>query len=523
MDMESLMVLFHSQAACVAVLFISSFILWQYLVFLGKMRGPFDLWRLAGTLTSFFLNMNDIYDWITQIIQHYGGSLKLKSHWLVFSFVTTDPKHIEYIVKTKFSSFPKGGYFKSVFVELMGDGILTADGEEWVSVRKLMSSVFHSPAFKRKLTDTMNVLANSRLVAVLEHASRSASALDIQDLVIRLAFDGICSVVFGMDAGCLSPGLPDVEVERAFHEAIEATAYRFITPRPLWKAMRFLGIGIEGKLKASVRTINNFVEQAILQRRKELANGMSCERVDLLSIAMQMRFKDDGRGVSLSDKEVRDMCMNFVLAGRDTASAALSWFFWLLIQHPHVEDKIFLEIQRILDRSRPGDNPKKDFLNDNITAEDIKEMQYLHAALSETLRLYPSIPLNFKEVAEDGLVLPGGRRLKKGTIVLKAIYSMGRMEKIWGKDCMEFRPERWLKDGVFAPEDSYKYPVFNAGPRVCLGKDFAYLQMKWVAASLLYRYRLRLVDEHVVAVPKLGPSLFIKNGLRVTVHPRSEE
>lgn len=517
MEMESVLLSFLSERVPFAmVMMILSFIIWQSLVFLGKMKGPI-LWRLVDTLLDFFVNMNDIYGWITQLIQRYGGSVKLQGHWMGFSFVTTDPKHIEYIVKTKFSSFPKGRYFRSIFLELMGDGILTADGEEWVSVRKMMSSVFHSPAFKRKLIETMDELANSRLVAVLEHAARRASDVDIQDVIVRLAFDGICSVVFGVDAGCLSPGLRDIEVERAFHEAIEATAYRFLTPHPVWKAMRFLGIGMEGKLKASLRTIDNFVEETIRQRREELASGTACERVDLLSIVMQPRFKDDGRGV-LSDKEVRDMCMNFVLAGRDTASAALSWFFWLLIQNPDVEEKIVLEIRRVLDRSRPDDDPQKDF----FSAQHIKEMHYLHAALSETLRLYPSIPLNFKEVAEDGLVLPGGRRLKKGTIVLKAIYSMARMEKIWGKDCREFRPERWLRDGMFVAEDSYKYPVFNAGPRVCLGKDFAYLQMKWVAASLLYRYRLKLVDEDVVAVPKLGPSLFIKNGLRVTVHPRSE-
>lgn len=102
-------------------------------------------------------------------------------------------------------------------------------------------------------------------------------------------------------------------------------------------------------------------------------------------------------------------------------------------------------------------------------------MHYLHVALSETLRLYPPVPLNVKELAEDNLILPGGRVLKKGTVVLQAIYSMGRMEKIWGKYCREFKPERWLQDGVFTSQDGFKFPVFSARPRVCLGKDFAYL------------------------------------------------
>lgn len=229
----------------------------------------------------------------------------------------------------------------------------------------------------------------------------------------------------------------------------------------------------------------------------------------MLSYVMMLRG-DGGR--LLSDKMIRDMCINFVLAGRDTSALALSWFFWLLIQHPTVEENILSELHRIL-VTRRGLNPA------GFTVEEVNQMQYLHAALSETLRLYPSLPINYKEVMQDE-VLPDGVYLKKGTNLIFPIYSMGRTESIWGEDCKEFKPERWLKEGMFVPEGGYKYPVFNAGPRVCLGKDFAYLLMKWVAASVLYRYRLKMVKD-TMAEPKLGITLCMKNGLLITLHPRS--
>ncbi|KAI4340720.1 hypothetical protein MLD38_025530 [Melastoma candidum] len=145
-------------------------------------------------------------------------------------------------------------------------------------------------------------------------------------------------------------------------------------------------------------------------------------------------------------------------------------------------------------------------------------MDYLHAAISEALRLYPSVPIDHKEVVEDD-VLPDGTVLKKGMKVLYMIYAMGRMEAIWGKDCREFRPERWLQEGRFKSESAYKFAAFNGGPRICLGKDFAYYQMKFVAASILYQYRVEVVEGHPI-VPKLALTMYMKHGLRVRLSLR---
>lgn len=124
------------------------------------------------------------------------------------------------------------------------------------------------------------------------------------------------------------------------------------------------------------------------------------------------------------------------------------------------------------------------------------------------------------QVVEDD-IFPDGTLLKKGTKVIYAIYAMGRMEAIWGKDCGEYKPERWLRDGRYMSESAYKFTAFNGGPRLCLGKDFAYYQMKFVAASILYRYRVEVVKGHVV-VPKLALTMYMKHGLKVNLIKRHE-
>lgn len=111
--------------------------------------------------------------------------------------------------------------------------------------------------------------------------------------------------------------------------------------------------------------------------------------------------------------------------------------------------------------------------------------------------------------------------LKKGTKVIYAIYAMGRMEGVWGMDCREFKPERWLRDGRYMSESAYKFTAFNGGPRLCLGKDFAYYQMKFVAASIIYRYRVKVVENHPV-LPKLALTMYMKHGLKVNLHRRDE-
>jgi fatty acid omega-hydroxylase len=327
-------------------------------------------------------------------------------------------------------------------------------------------------------------------------------------------------IAFGVDPGCLSPKLPEIPFAKAFEDATEATVVRLVMPKFVWQLMRSLHLGTAKKLKESINGVDDFAEEVIRTRKKEMSLETEiAKRPDLLTIFMGLR---DENGQKFSDKFLRDICVNFILAGRDTSSVALSWFFWLIEKNPEVEEKIMMGICKILEqRVDHGDTKKNMEYEPVFRPEEIKKMDYLQAALSETLRLYPSVPVDHKEVLEDD-VFPDGTKLKKGEKVIYAIYAMGRMETIWGKDCREFKPERWLRDGRYMSESAYKFTAFNGGPRLCLGKDFAYYQMRYVAAAIIYRYKVRVDDKggHKVE-PKMALTMYMKHGLKVNMVKRS--
>ncbi|KAI3816283.1 hypothetical protein L1987_15976 [Smallanthus sonchifolius] len=148
------------------------------------------------------------------------------------------------------------------------------------------------------------------------------------------------------------------------------------------------------------------------------------------------------------------------------------------------------------------------------------EMVYLHGALSGCLRLFPPLPFNHKSPLQPD-ILPSGHQVDQSTKIILCFYSMGKMKSIWGEDCMEFKPERWVaKRGGIKHEPSYKIPAFNAGPRTCVGKDMALYQVKIVATMVIYHYHIEPVEDHLV-LPEDSTVLQMKHGLKVRVTKRT--
>ncbi|KAG5626705.1 hypothetical protein H5410_011923 [Solanum commersonii] len=350
-------------------------------------------------------------------------------------------------------------------------------------------------------------------VRFLKRLRLEGKPVDLQDLLLRLTFDNICGLAFGKDPQTLAPGLPDNTFSSAFDRATEASLQRFILPEVVWKLKKCLGLGMEVSLSRSLVQLDKYMSDIINTRKLELMSQQKDGNPhdDLLSRFMKKKE-------SYTDKFLQHVALNFILAGRDTSSVALSWFFWLVIQNPVVEQKILQEISTVLVETRGSDTSS--WLEEPLAFEEVDRLTYLKAALSETLRLYPSVPEDSKHVVVDD-VLPDGTFVPAGSSITYSIYSAGRMKSTWGEDCLEFKPERWLTlDGKkFVMHEQYKFVAFNAGPRICLGKDLAYLQMKSVAAAVLLRHRLTVAPGHKVE-QKMSLTLFMKDGLKVDLHPR---
>ncbi|KAJ3697589.1 hypothetical protein LUZ61_001294 [Rhynchospora tenuis] len=331
------------------------------------------------------------------------------------------------------------------------------------------------------------------------------------DLLMKFSLDSILKVGFGVELGVLS-GLEEGKAfSKAFEEASCQIVYRFVDI--FWKVKRFLNIGSESKMKKNIQLLDDFVYGVINKKSKQLAEqGQEMEKEDILSRFLLEKEKSSS---NIDDKYLRDIILNFILAGRDTTAVTLSWFFYILCKHPHAQDTIAREVQAAIKTQDGEGKAKIDIFMDYFTEEAINSMQYLHAALTETLRLYPAIPLDGKWCFSDD-TLPDGFDVNKGDVVYYQPYPMGRMKFLWGDDADDFRPERWLNnDGIFVPQSPFKFTAFQAGPRICLGKEFAYRQMKIVAATLLYFFKFQLWDSSREVKIKTTMTLQIDGGLHL--------
>ncbi|XP_050366740.1 cytochrome P450 94A2-like [Argentina anserina] len=439
----------------------------------GKCKLP-KSYPIIGSLLALYKNHANKLAWYTELLQNSPSATFSMHHSFRHRFVVTaNPAVVQHILKTNFPTYQKGPSSRQMLQELLGDGIFNADGDNWKFQRQLSSHEFNTKSLRKFVEMVVDTELNLRLIPILFKSSTDRTVLDFQDILQRFAFDNICKIGFGYDPEYLLPSLPQAKFAVAFDDAVKISSERFGYLRAVWKIKRALGIGSESRIWQVVSDVREFANTIIRQKKREMNETKTLESHDLLS-----RFLSSG----LSDEKfVTDIVISFILAGRDTTSAALTWFFWLIANHPHVESEILKEIE---EKSETGDG-----------YDEAKEMVYLHAALCESMRLYPPVPIDSKEAVNDD-VLPDGTKVKKGMAVGYHVYAMGRMEQIWGKDCAEFRPDRWLERDVaadkrrFVAKDQYSYPVFQAGPRVCLGKEMAFLQMKRVVVGVLKRFKV---------------------------------
>ncbi|XP_075478686.1 cytochrome P450 86A8 [Primulina tabacum] len=497
---------------------VTCYLMW--FTYISKLlKGP-RVWPLLGSLPGLIENAERMHEWIADNLRACGGTYQTcicaipflaKKQGLVT--ITCDPKNLEHILKTRFDNYPKGPTWQAVFHDFLGHGIFNSDADTWLFQRKTAALEFTTRTLRQAMARWVNRAIDNRFCPILKEAHLAAEPVDLQDLLLRLTFDNICGLAFGKDPKTLAPGLPNNIFASAFDRATEASLQRFIFPEVVWRLKKWLRLGLEVSLSRSLGELDEYLTGVINTRKLELTNQQkdSNQHHDLLSRFMKKKE-------SYSDKFLQHVALNFILAGRDTSSVALCWFFWLLTQNPRVEIKILLEICSVMIDTRGED--MNSWIEEPLTFEEVDRLVYLKAALSETLRLYPSVPEDSKHVVADDF-LPDGTFVPAGSSITYSIYSAGRMKSTWGEDCLEFKPERWLSsDGTkFVMHDSYKFVAFNAGPRICLGKDLAYLQMKSIAAAALLRHRFTVASGHKVE-QKMSLTLFMKHGLKVNVHER---
>ncbi|KAG4959316.1 hypothetical protein AAZX31_13G103200 [Glycine max] len=461
---------------------------------------------VIGSVFSIAANNRRRIHWISDIL-HASPSSTFVLHRAFGSrqVFTANPTVVQHILKTNFPVYPKGLTLNRALGDFLGQGIFNSDGAGWKVQRQISSHEFNTRALRKFVETVVDAELSGRLLPLLAAAAKNKTVIpDLQDILQRFTFDNICKIAFGFDPEYLLPSLPLTPFATAFDDATRISSERFNAAFPLfWKIKSLLNLGSEKRLKEAISEVRGLARRIIVEKKKEFQEKETLDTLDLLS-----RFLCSGH----SDEEfVMDIIISFILAGRDTTSAALTWFFWLISKHPKVEEEVVKEVM------------EKDAAYTHVY-DEVKDMVYTHAALCESMRLYPPVPVDTKEAGEDD-VLPDGTEVKRGWRVAYHIYAMGRSEKIWGADWGEFRPERWLsRDEVegrwkFEGVDAFTYPVFQAGPRVCLGREMAFLQMKRLVAGIIKSFKV--LSE--VAEPEFAAYLtsFMVGGFPVRIQNRT--
>ncbi|KAG2719070.1 hypothetical protein I3843_03G241900 [Carya illinoinensis] len=462
---------------------------------------------LIGSTFAMYANRERRMQWMTDILKSSpSATFSLHLSFASYEVITANPAVVQHILKTKFHNYGKGDNYHRVLKDLLGFGIFNVDGESWKFQRQISSHEFNTKSLRMFVETVVDTELSDRLIPILSSAAaKTGTVLDFQDILQRFAFDNICKIAFGFDPAYLLPSLPKAKFAEAFEEGVKISTERFLAVFPLWKIKKLLNIGSEKRLRIAVSEIREYATKIIREKKHELCEKASLDSADLLS-----RFLSSGQS---DENFVTDVVISFILAGRDTTSSALTWYFWLLSKNPRVEAEVLKEIRE---------------KSESPIFDEVKDMVYTHASLCESMRLYPPVAVDMKEAAIDD-ILPDGTVVKKGMTVTYHQYAMGRMETLWGSDWAEFKPERWLekseeeeeKHWRFVGRDAYTYTVFQAGPRICLGKEMAFMQMKRLVAGILRRFKVVPVMEEgfePVFVPYLTSKM--KGGLPVRIVER---
>ena len=414
--------------------------------------------------------------------------------------VTIDPANVEHILKVNFENYVKGEYFTERVSDVLGTGIFAVDGDKWYSQRKITSTLFNVRNFETNMTDVFQTHGRE-LVSILD--ASLGTPIDAQNIFHRFTLDSIGDIAFGRNIGSLK------DEHNAFAAAWDRTnehiVFRFFSPI---RALMPYSAGGK-KIKVDIPFIKEFASEIVRDRRAAIRDGSAADKADLLTLMLNRR---DENGNEFTDDFLTDMVLNIILAGRDTTAQSLTWTIMLLAQHPEVCARLRAEVD--------------DVVGDDIPSfRDVQAMDYMYAVISESVRLYPSVPRDPK-IARKQDTLPDGTVVPAGAAVVYFPYGMGRCTDIWGPDARSFKPERFLREedgGIKRVKPSaYKFSAFQAGPRTCLGQNMAYLEESMVLAMVLQRYTFELVPGQKFKI-RLNLTSPMDNGLNVVFKHRTDK
>ncbi|XP_066275239.1 cytochrome P450 4F2-like [Branchiostoma lanceolatum] len=241
----------------------------------------------------------------------------------------------------------------------------------------------------------------------------------------------------------------------------------------------------------------------VLDREGREKAGRGSRYLDFLDILLTARDPDGG---GLTDEEIRAEVDTFLFEGHDTTASGISWSLYCLAKHPGHQDRVREEVDMVM----AGKDEKQ------LTWQDISKLKYLAMCIKEAMRLYPPVPIVSRKITRDFVLM--GHRLPAGATLDVNVWCLHHNPTVWGEDFMDYRPDRFSSENM-KKMDPYAFIPFSAGPRNCIGQNFALNEEKVVIARILHRFKIELVPDHHVA-PVIELVTRAVNGIKVKFIPR---
>ncbi|TMW62712.1 hypothetical protein Poli38472_005330 [Pythium oligandrum] len=442
---------------------------------------------IINNTIEFATRTDDFHDWLFSLCEHFQGKpFLLRAHGQPDMVVLSTPESVEDVFKTHFENFPKGKYQCENMRDMLGNGIFASDGATWFHQRKVASNLFTTRSLRESMTQSIRKHAVT-LRRVLHDAGVQQNTIDIFKLFNRFTIEAFAEIGFGISMKTM-----EVEEEHPFQTAFDRV-----------QRLTMLRFTID-------RTVLDIIAESIQRRQtNEHRDGPA----DIVSLFLdQYDNSPESKTGEFDPQYLRDIVVNFLIAGRDTTAQALSWFFLNLTRYPDVATKIRSEIMEVVPELMTG-------TIDTPTMEQVQRLTYLEAALKESLHLYPAVPFTTK-LAMNDVVLSDGTPIHQGQVVTIPEYAYNRMQHVWGPDAATYNPERWIEPdtGKLINYSAFKFFAFNAGPRICLGMNLALLEMKIVVASLVSSLTIEVLDPKKLTYD-FSLTLPVKGEMRASITP----
>ena len=437
--------------------------------------------RFLGCLRQIQLDPLNLY---RNAWRDHGDYVRLRVLPGVHVYLLAHPAAIEYVLHGNHKNFRKPDSFNRSVSLLAGNGILTSEGDVWRRQRRLMQ-----PAFSRHSVASLAqhmVEGIGSFVGEWEQAADERT-LDVLPEMMRLGLRIASTTLLGTDIS----GDAD-SIGQAYRDAFEYVSLKMngrLMFSPLW-----LPTSRNRRFRRSKALLDRVVLDLVARRRREPP------RDDVLG--MLLAAQDEDSGLGMSDEQLKDEAITLLTAGHETAGAALSWGWYLLGQHPDVQQALFEEVSGHLCGRLPGE-------------ADLQRMPLATAVFEETMRLYPPAwGMPRETIAEDSI--DGYPVPKKSTLILSQLLAH-RHPDFWHQPD-RFDPSRFLP-GQSTDRPKFAYFPFGGGQRICIGNHMAMVEGPLALAALCQRFQFTLVtDQQVVADPTF--TLRPRYGVQVVVRKR---